>query len=109
MSSISSANFFLRSGKIVFNEGSERFEPRVTLLAELRDRDERAPRSPSRLKTDNAPLSSFKPTLSSDPPMTEAQIAVLMGQNFFGTSSRQQRGLPEYCHFGYASSSRSST
>jgi translocation and assembly module TamB len=78
-------NFFLKDGKIVFNEGSDRFEPRVTLLAEMRDRNDEGPVLII-LKADNAPISSFKPTLSSDPVMTEAQIAALMGQNVFGTS-----------------------
>ena len=80
-------NFFLRSGRMVFNENSERFEPRVTLLAELRDRDEQGDPVTISLKTDNAPLSSFQPSLSSDPPMTASQIAVLMGQNLFGAST----------------------
>ena len=77
-------NFFLKSGKIVFNEGTDRFEPRVTLLAELRDRNNDGPVRLT-LKADNAPLSTFKPTLSSDPIMSEAQIASLMGQSVFGT------------------------
>ena len=79
-------NFFLKSGRIAFNEGSDRFEPRVTLLAELRDRNESGPVLIT-LKADNAPISSFKPSLSSDPVLTEAQIAALMGQNVFGTTS----------------------
>jgi translocation and assembly module TamB len=78
-------NFFLKNGKIVFNEGSDRFEPRVTLLAELRDRYDEGPVRIT-LRADNAPISSFKPTLSSDPILTEAQIASLMGQNVFGTA-----------------------
>jgi translocation and assembly module TamB len=83
-------NFFLKSGKIVFNEGTDRFEPRVTLLAELRDRNENGPVRIT-LKADNAPITSFKPALSSDPIMSEAQIASLMGQNIFGTEG--EKGL----------------
>ncbi len=79
-------NFFLKNGRIAFNEGSDRFEPRVTLLAELRDRNDEGPVVIT-LRADNAPISSFKPRLSSDPPMTESQIALLMGQNLFGASS----------------------
>jgi translocation and assembly module TamB len=79
-------NFFLRDGKIVFNEGKDRFDPRVTLLAELRDRNDDGPVVIT-LRADNAPIASFKPRLSSDPPMTEAQIASLMGQNLFGATA----------------------
>jgi translocation and assembly module TamB len=82
-------NFFLKNGKIVFNEGTDRFEPRVTLLAELRDSNDAGPVTIT-LRADNAPLSTFKPRLSSDPVMTESQIALLMGQNLFGTSSDSQ-------------------
>ena len=83
-------NFFLKNGKIVFNEGPDRFEPRVTLLAESRDRNDSGPVIIT-LKADNAPLTSFKPTLISDPPMSEADIAALMGQNLFGTDG--ERGV----------------
>jgi len=79
-------NFLLKNGKIVFNEGNDRFEPRVTLLAELRDRNDDGPVLIT-LRADNAPITSFQPRLSSDPPMTESQIATLMGQNFLGASS----------------------
>jgi hypothetical protein len=82
-------NFFLKNGKIVFNEGTDRFEPRVTLLAELRDSNEAGPVIIT-LRADNAPLSNFKPQLSSDPPMTETQIALLMGQNLLGASADSQ-------------------
>jgi hypothetical protein len=81
-------NFFLKSGKIVFNEGSDRFDPRVTLLAELRDRNEAGPVRIT-LKAENAPLATFKPTLSSDPVMSEAEIAALMGQSVFGTEGEK--------------------
>ena len=79
-------NFFLRSGKIVFNEGTERFEPRVSILAELRDRNDDGPVLIT-LKAENAPMWSFQPRLSSNPPMTESQIAALMGQNLFRATS----------------------
>ena len=79
-------NFFLKTGKIVFNEGTDRFDPRVTLLAELRDRNDDGPVQ-ILLRADNAPITSFQPRLSSNPVMTESQIAALMGQNLFATSS----------------------
>jgi translocation and assembly module TamB len=80
-------NFFLKSGTIVFNENRDRFDPRVTLLAQLRDRDDEGTAVTITLRADNASIATFKPILSSDPVMTEAEIAVLMGQNLFGTST----------------------
>jgi hypothetical protein len=79
-------NFFLKNGKIVFNEDNNRFDPRITLLAELRDRNDAGPVVIT-LRTDNVLLSNFKPVLSSDPILTEAQIVALMGQNLFGAAS----------------------
>jgi hypothetical protein len=79
-------NFFLKNGMLVFNETGDRFDPHVTALAELRDRNDDGPVLIT-LKADNVPLSSFKPSLSSDPPMTEAQIAAMMGQNLLGASA----------------------
>ncbi|MDP3179701.1 MAG: translocation/assembly module TamB domain-containing protein, partial [Spirochaetaceae bacterium] len=82
-------NFFLKSAKISFNENTTRFDPRVTVLAELRDRNDEGPVLVT-LRADNAPISSFKPRLISDPPMTEAQIAALLGANLFGLDEDSQ-------------------
>jgi hypothetical protein len=78
-------DFFLKTGRIVFNEGRDHFDPRATLLAELRDRIEEAPVLIT-LQADNSPISGFQPKLSSDPPMTESQIALLMGETLVGAS-----------------------
>ena len=79
-------NFFIKNGMIAFNEGRDHFDPRVSLLAELRDRNDEGPITIT-LTAENAPITSFQPRLSSDPPMTESQIALLMGQNLIGASS----------------------
>ena len=78
-------DFFLKTGRIVFNEGRDHFDPRATLLAELRDRIDEAPVLIT-LQADNSPISGFQPKLSSDPPMTESQIALLMGETLVGAS-----------------------
>jgi len=79
-------NFFLKSAQLVFNESIDRFDPRVTVLAELRDRSDTGPVLIT-LRADNAPITSFQPSLSSDPAMTEGQIAALLGQNLLGLES----------------------
>jgi hypothetical protein len=81
-------NFFLKSGQMVFNEETGMFDPRITLLAELRERNDEGPVLIS-LRADNMPISNFKPRLLSDPPMSEAQIAVLLGQNLLGMSGNE--------------------
>ncbi|MBL8968059.1 MAG: translocation/assembly module TamB domain-containing protein, partial [Spirochaetaceae bacterium] len=78
-------NFFLKSAKIVFNETSDFFDPRVTLYAERRERNEKGPVLVT-LRADNAPIVDFKPRLSSDPTMSETDIAALLGESLLGIS-----------------------
>jgi hypothetical protein len=85
-------NFFLKSGKLVFNEETGMFDPRVTLLAELRERNDEGPVLIT-LRADNMPISTFKPRLLSDPTMSEAQIALLLGQNLLGISENESLDL----------------
>lgn len=73
-------NFFLRSAQVVFNESSGRaFDPRVSMLAELRDSTADGPITVT-LRADNQPISVFKPSITSDPPKSEADIALILGQ-----------------------------
>jgi hypothetical protein len=81
-------SFFLKSATIIFNESLDHFDPRVTMLAELRDSSDQGPVLIT-LRTDNQPISGFKPTLSSDPPMSESDIAGLLGSGLFDVSSNQ--------------------
>ena len=81
-------SFFLRSATILFNETLDHFDPLVTMLAELRDRNDQGSVLIT-LRTDRTPISNFKPTLSSDPPMSESDIASLLGTGLFDVSSDQ--------------------
>ena len=73
-------NFFLRSAKIVFNESSGKdFDPRVSMLAELRDSTADGPITVT-LRADNQPISVFKPSITSEPAKSEADIALILGQ-----------------------------
>lgn len=73
-------NFFLRSAKIVFNESSGKdFDPLVSMLAELHDSTAEGPITVT-LRADSQPISTFKPSITSDPPKSEADIALILGQ-----------------------------
>jgi len=73
-------NFFLRSASIVFNESSGKsFDPLVSMLAELRDSTADGPITVT-LRADNQPISIFKPSITSDPAKSEADIALILGQ-----------------------------
>lgn len=73
-------NFFLKSGRMVFNENQYSFDPRVTLEAELRTR--RGQETVKiLLKADNASLLNFQPTLESTPSLSQTEIAALLGSD----------------------------
>jgi translocation and assembly module TamB len=78
-------DFFLKSARIVFNETAERFDPLVTLYAERRARNDKGSVLIS-LRADSVPLFDMRPLLSSSPPMTEGQIASLLGSNLLGAN-----------------------
>ncbi len=79
-------SFYLRSGSIKFNENQLRMDPRLALLAEIRDRNDEGPVTVS-LVVDEAPLSSFRPRFESSPPLSQAEIFGLLGQNLLSQDS----------------------
>ena len=78
-------SFYIRSGQLAFNENEIRFDPRIALRAELRDRTNSGPVTIA-LIIDNAPLSNFTPRFISDPPLSQIDIFALLGQNVIGSS-----------------------
>ncbi|MDR0495961.1 MAG: translocation/assembly module TamB domain-containing protein [Treponema sp.] len=77
-------SFFIRSGTLIFRENEIRFDPRLAVRAELRDRTEDGPVTISMI-VDNAPLRSFVPRFESAPALSQMEIFSLMGQNITGT------------------------
>ena len=78
-------SFYIRSGQLTFNENEVRFDPRIALRAELRDRTSDGPVTIA-LIIDNAPLSNFTPRFISEPPLSQIDIFALLGQNVAGSS-----------------------
>ena len=77
-------NFFLKSGRMIFNENQYSFDPRVTLEAELRTRrGEEAVKIT--LRAENASLFNFQPTLESTPSLSQTEIAALLGSELVAT------------------------
>ncbi len=73
-------SFYLRDGSIVFDEREGKFDPRISLRAEVRERDENG--SPVRITmtVDDDPLSSFNPVFTSDPLKNQIEIMEILGQ-----------------------------
>ncbi len=71
-------SFYMRSGRIVFDEDEGGFDPVLSARAELR---EVGPRGPVKifLIVEESPLSQFAPRLESSPPLTDDEIIALLG------------------------------
>ncbi|WP_455383077.1 hypothetical protein, partial [Salinispira pacifica] len=85
-------SFYIKDGMIKFNENENYFDPRLSVNAEIREVSNNGPVRISLVATDER-LSQFTPRFVSDPPMTDAQIAALLGGNFFGELGNDQNGL----------------
>lgn len=81
-------SFYLRQGNISFNENQARFDPMLSLRAEIRERDEDGEPVRIILLVEDQPLTSFVPVLYSDPPKASDELMVLLGQAASGDSSR---------------------
>jgi len=82
-------NFYLRQGKITFNENQDIFDPMITVRAEIRERDTAGEPVRIILSVENQSLSTFLPVLRSDPPKSDAEIMALLGQAASGDTSRE--------------------
>jgi hypothetical protein len=77
-------NFYLREGRIVFNEKMGSFDPRITVRAETRDRDTEGEQVKIIMTATNQLLSQFSPVFSSSPAKSETEILSILGQIFSG-------------------------
>jgi len=73
-------NFYLRQGSLRFSDTDEGFNPRITVRAEVRERDANGSDIRIILSAENQPLLDFNPQVSSIPAKSEAEIRALLGQ-----------------------------
>jgi translocation and assembly module TamB len=79
-------DFYLKSGKIVFNETSDKFDPLVTIEAERHERKD-TEQVLITLSADSQPISNLVPKISADDPsLTQAEIINLLGAGLLGAS-----------------------
>lgn len=81
-------SFYLRKGQISFNENQDSFNPYVILNAEIREQDEEGEPVRILLTVDNQPLLSFVPVISTDPPKSNAELMILLGQAVVADSNQ---------------------
>ena len=84
-------SFYIRSGTLTLRENEIRFEPRLTVRAEARDRNDEGPVIISML-VDNAPLFSFTARFESTPSLSQMEIFALLGQNLTGSHIDEATG-----------------
>ena len=73
-------NFYMKEGRIVFNETQDLLDPRLTVRAETRERDSSGNAVTITLSASNQPLSVFNPRLSASPARSESEIMELLGE-----------------------------
>jgi len=76
-----SRNFYLREGVLSFNENQDKFDPRLTMRAEIYEVDNEGERVKIAMILDDTPLSQFSPQFESEPLLTNAEIFALLGQD----------------------------
>jgi translocation and assembly module TamB len=75
-------SFYIREGRITFEEDEQGFDPLLSVNAEIREVADEGPIE-IYLVADERPLSQFTPRWRSDPPLSEASILALLGGNVF--------------------------
>ena len=73
-------NFYMKEGKITFNESQDMFDPRLTVRAETRERDSNGSQVTITLSAINQPVSELNPQFSASPAKSEREIMELLGQ-----------------------------
>lgn len=82
-------SFVLKSGKIVFDETQSDFDPKLTVRAEVRERDLQT-NTPVKIYLDaDGKLSLFSPRFSSDPPKSDVEIMAMIGAPIMDRTGNQ--------------------
>jgi translocation and assembly module TamB len=85
-------NFYLKEGKLVFNESQDFFDPLLSFRAEMREQDDSGPVTII-LRMDDTRLSQFKPTLESIPAYPESTLLAMLGEEVLGVHTDDLKTL----------------
>ncbi|MDR0561955.1 MAG: translocation/assembly module TamB, partial [Spirochaetaceae bacterium] len=81
-------SFYIREGRLSLNENENKFAPRLSARAEVRDQISTGPVTLAMI-IDDAPLESFTPRFESTPPLSQAEIISLLGQSLAGIPTEE--------------------
>lgn len=79
-----SNNFFIREGNLFFHENQDKFDPRITVNAEMRTINRNNEKVRVLFILDNSPLSNFQPRIESVPALPQAELYELLGDTIMG-------------------------
>ncbi len=80
-------NFYMKEARVVFNENQDSIDPKITVRAETRERDDNGNLVTIIMSANNQSVSSFSPIFSSNPAKSEREIMQLLGQVISADSS----------------------
>lgn len=80
-------NFYIKEGVVHFSDNDESFDPRITVRAETKTRDENGDNVTVSLSVDNQHLSELSPRLSASPAKSEREIMEILGTIITADSS----------------------
>ncbi|MFP4205648.1 MAG: translocation/assembly module TamB domain-containing protein [Spirochaetaceae bacterium] len=87
-------SFYIRDGRIIFDEDEEEFDPRLAVRAELREVSADGPVRVY-LIVDEERLSSFTPRFESSPPMSDTELIALLGGDFLSLEGQEDPGFSQ--------------
>jgi hypothetical protein len=87
-------SFYIKSGNLIFNESEMRFEPRLSIVAETRDKNQDGPVR-ILILIDDQPLTAFTPRIVSEPALSQVEILSILGQTFSGTPDDETNKIPQ--------------
>ena len=88
-----SRNFYLKDGMISFNENENKFDPHLSVLAEIREVTSDGEDVKIYLVADNNPFSRFSPRFESEPPLPDTEILAMLGENVIAEFGGQNINL----------------
>jgi hypothetical protein len=77
-------SFYIKEGALNFNESEIQVDPRLSVVAETRDRTNNETVTISMI-VDNQPISSFTPRFEATPALSQIEIFTLLGNSLSGT------------------------
>ena len=76
-----SRNFYLKDGYLSFNENQDKFDPRLTMRAEIYEVTREGERVKIAMVLNDSPLSQFNPRFESEPTLPDVEILAMLGQD----------------------------